>query len=112
MISSSLLDRQDDKPEIPATETRDFSINFLLVIHTRIHTGEKPFKCNVCSYASARKSDLIRHTRIHTGEKPFKCDVCYYAAARRSNLAKHTSRIHTARDVVLHSSDKICNYKR
>ena len=31
------------------------------------HSGEKTFKCNVCSFATANKSDLVLHTRIHTG---------------------------------------------
>lgn len=51
----------------------------------------KPFKCDYegCSSAFTQVSNLIRHKRIHTGDKPYKCDKWNKSFASGSNLKQH-----------------------
>lgn len=53
------------------------------------HTGEKPFKCELCDYSSADKCNLNRHMKKHNGEKSYRCEVCDYSSAYRSNIKQH-----------------------
>lgn len=59
------------------------------------HTGERPFKCDVCESAFSRRKTLHEHKLLHK-EKKFKCRYCEQAYAQTSGRRGHEVRVHNA----------------
>ncbi|MCP9256845.1 hypothetical protein DINM_000066, partial [Dirofilaria immitis] len=69
---------------------------------------------NACSKEFNKISILKRHRRIHTGQKPFECDICSKGFTERDNLKihrciqarNHTSAMHATKDLVIATISK------
>ncbi|XP_054721238.1 zinc finger protein GLI3-like [Uloborus diversus] len=81
-------------------EEKPFKAQYMLVVHMRRHTGEKPHKCTFegCYKAYSRLENLKTHLRSHTGEKPYLCEFpgCTKAFSNASDRAKHQNRTHSS----------------
>lgn len=50
---------------------------------------EYKYQCPYCWKYFKQKSPLTKHIRTHTGEKPYKCNLCPKSYADASNFKKH-----------------------
>uniref|UniRef100_A0A3Q0RVP1 C2H2-type domain-containing protein n=1 Tax=Amphilophus citrinellus TaxID=61819 RepID=A0A3Q0RVP1_AMPCI len=64
------------------------------VVHANGARLPQSFVCHICGKDKKCRSQLARHVIIHTGERPYACDLCSARFNRRGNLQQHRKRMH------------------
>jgi len=80
----------DDKsrPYLCTVCDKRYRTKHQLTSHTYTHTDQ--FKCIVCGTCCQSNVALRDHNRIHSGEKPFECSVCSKRFIKAGDLVVHS----------------------
>ncbi|WAR04809.1 ZNF93-like protein [Mya arenaria] len=62
--------------------------------HMLIHDEKKKHACDICGAGFTMKYKLRMHMHIHTGKKPYLCSICGAEFNHSANLATHTRCVH------------------
>ena len=93
---SSLCNEEKKKKFACSHCSRSFQQLNALLIHIRVHSGEKPHKCSVCTKSFRQSCHLIRHKRLHTGERPYVCAIngCNQSFSSSTRKKRHAQKKH------------------
>lgn len=77
--------------------SRKLATERALKIHLTTHTGNKSYKCKLCTETFINKVVLGRHMRFHgTSVKLYSCKHCSKELSSETSLKSHVQRVHNA----------------
>ena len=93
--NSKAIKDNSERPHSCSFCKKTFSYKKDKIIHERIHTGEKPFYCEMCNKSYSDPGVLNRHKKlVHSEEKPYPCNYCDSKFKEKSGLKRHVLTTH------------------
>ena len=78
------------KPKQPENELKATAEELIQASLAGRPKEEETFVCTICGYRFDNGATLLAHYRIHLGEKPYQCDICSKGYMMSTHLKSHT----------------------
>ncbi|KFM77828.1 Zinc finger and BTB domain-containing protein 8B, partial [Stegodyphus mimosarum] len=63
----------------------------------KLSVGINLYHCLFCKYTSRYLTNVRRHVLIHTGQKPYQCEICGLKFRQKEHLKGHVFMKHNVK---------------
>ncbi|CAG9785134.1 unnamed protein product [Diatraea saccharalis] len=94
-LKSHYVMHMDEKKIICDICNKSFKRKNSLRRHRLTHSmANKCIKCDFCNMTFFTKCNMRHHLRVHTGERPFKCEICNQPYSYKHDFNRHCFKKH------------------
>jgi uncharacterized Zn-finger protein len=79
--------------DLPTSKRKKTFKSSISAIPQNINPDKNHF-CIICNKTFSKSYSLTRHMKLHTGDRPHRCEICFARYIQRSDLRRHIESIH------------------